>query len=389
MKLRFISSSLLVFLFCGSSFAQHTLSIAVKDFPASHKEEKIFIAGSFNGWDPSKTALQYNPSTKTWNVELSALQTDVYEYKFTRGSWDKVQATVSGGDVSNNLVKLSSDTMVQYSIAAWKDDFAAAKIEKRHTASQHVKILDTAFKIPQLSSTRRIWIYLPEGYATSSKKYPVLYMHDGQNLFDEFTSGFGEWGVDECLDSLIAKGKPAAIVVGIDNGAERINEYNPYTTEKYGTGKGDAYLEFIAETLKPFIDKHYRTLPSQENTSIAGSSLGGLISYYAMLKYPDTFGNAGVFSPAFWIAPPLESFADSASNGIKGKIFFYAGESESDSMVDDMQKIMDITGTHSRTTIYAVTDPEGKHNEQSWRKWFPQFYLWMMTEGNNFVVETK
>nr|WP_303626630.1 alpha/beta hydrolase-fold protein [Ferruginibacter sp. HRS2-29] len=246
--------------------------------------------------------------------------------------------------------------------------------------------MDTAFKIPQLNSTRRIWIYLPEGYANSSRKYPVLYMHDGQNLFDEAASAYGEWGVDECLDSLIAKGKPASIVVGIDNGAERINEYNPYDHEKYGKGKGDLYLKFLTETLKPFIDKHYRTLSSKENTAIAGSSMGGLISYYAMLKYPAVFGKAGVFSPAFWTAPLLNAYADSATMGLSGKIFFYAGSLESESMVPDLQKIADITGANSKTTIYTLTDPDGRHNEAAWRKWFPQFYLWMMTEGNNFVV---
>jgi predicted alpha/beta superfamily hydrolase len=372
-----------------NSFSQYKLGIIVKNIPASHSGEKLFIAGNFNGWDPAKTPFEFNSSKNYWQVELKDLKADVYEFKFTRGSWDKVQAMVSGADVQNNLVKLSADTTIEYNVEAWKDDVATTTTIKQHTAGAHVKIIDTAFKIPQLNTTRRIWIYLPEGYDASSKKYPVLYMHDGQNLFDEFTSGFGEWGVDECLDSLIAKGKPAAIVVGIDNGPERINEYDPYDSEKYGKGKGDLYLSFIVKTLKPFIDQHYRTMPERNNTAIAGSSLGGLISYYAMLKYPKTFGKAGVFSPAFWIAPSLNAFADTAMTGLSGKIFFYAGGQESDDMVPDMKKIMDITGTNSKMNIYATTDPEGRHNEQAWRKWFAQFYLWMMAEGNNFVVETK
>lgn len=386
MEIKFNLIVLMAVLWSHAGFTQHSLNISLKDFPVKHANEKVFIAGNFNGWDPAKTPLEFNASKNTWEVELKEMKPDVYEFKFTRGSWDKVQSTVSGGDVQNNLVKLSSDTTLQFSINGWKDDFDSVRKVIDHTASGHVKIMDTAFKIPQLNTTRRIWIYLPEGYATSSKKYPVLYMHDGQNLFDEATSTYGEWGVDECLDSLIAKGKPASIIVGIDNGIERINEYNPFDHEKYGKAKGDLYLRFLTETLKPFIDKHYRTLSSRENTAIAGSSMGGLISYYAMLKYPGVFGKAGVFSPAFWTAPPLNAFADSATVGLSGKIFFYAGELESETMVPDMQKITDITGTNSKTTIYSVTDPGGRHNEAAWRKWFPQFYLWVMTEGNNFVV---
>ncbi len=379
-------SLLSIFLICSNLQAQHILTILVKDIPASHKVEDIFVAGNFNGWDPGKTKLSFSSETKTWRIEIPDLKNDVYEFKFTRESWNKVQASLSGGDIENNVVKLSSDTTVTFSIAAWKDDFGTAPA-KKHTASKNVFVIDTAFKVPQLNTTRRIWIYLPEGYKNSAKRYPVLYMHDGQNLFDEFTAGFGEWGIDECLDSLIAKGKPATIVVGIDNGPKRMNEYNPYDVERFGKGEGDEYLAFITQTLKPFIDKTYRTIPSKENTAIAGSSMGGLISYYAMLKYPETFGKAGIFSPSFWLVPLIGQLADSVSQNISGKIFFYAGEQESDSMVVQVQRIADITGEHSKAVIYSATDPEGRHNETAWRKWFERFYLWMMADGNNFIVD--
>ena len=191
--------------------------------------------------------------------------------------------------------------------------------------------MDSAFFIPQLNRYRRIWIYLPADYATSQKHYPVLYMHDGQNLFDEATTAYGnEWGVDEILDSLTAKGKPGCIVVGIDNGgAARMSEYNPYeftwrggsTTEKF-LPQGNQYCSFLATTLKPFIDKKFRTLPAKENTLIAGSSMGGLISYYAALNYPQVFGKAGVFSPAFWTAPAIKNYTDSAAQKLSGKFFF-------------------------------------------------------------------
>lgn len=117
--------------------------------------------------------------------------------------------------------------------------------EKNHTASKNVHLLDSAFPVTILNRTRRIWLYLPEGYAASTKRYPVLYMHDGQNLFDEATSFSGEWEVDKTLDAL----PDACIVVGIDNGGiKRMNEYNPHNTPQFGKGKGD---NIWSSSLKP------------------------------------------------------------------------------------------------------------------------------------------
>ncbi len=121
-------------------------------------------------------------------------------------------------------------------------------------------------------------------------------MHDGQNVFDDSTSFAGEWGVDETLDSISSHGKEI-IVVAVDHGGQkRINEYCPYDMEKFGKGEGNQYVDFLVKDLKPFIDKNYRTEKDKQNTFIAGSSMGGLISMYAVLKYPGVFGGAGVFS---------------------------------------------------------------------------------------------
>jgi hypothetical protein len=117
---------------CQSIFAQYKLSIVVKKTPATHPGETIFVAGSFNGWDPSKTALEYNKVKNTWQVELKDLKADVYEFKFTRGSWDKVQATVSGGDMPNYQVLLNADITAEYDIAAWKDENGSGGATKHH-----------------------------------------------------------------------------------------------------------------------------------------------------------------------------------------------------------------------------------------------------------------
>ncbi len=267
--------------------------------------------------------------------------------------------------------------------------FAQDTSLKLHTASANVTILDTAFHAPQLHTAKRIWIYLPAGYASGKKRYPVIYMYDGQNVFDAYTSACGEWGVDECLDTLISKGKPAAIVVAIDSDPDRIKKYDPDDSEVTGNGKADNYIDFLVKTLKPFIDKQYRTLSSKENTIIAGSSMGGFISYYAMLKYPDYFGKAGVFSPSFSSDTKLNELTDAVAGKQDGKFFFYTGEEESDTNINNMMVIRKKLGSNSSAMIYAVVDSSGKNDEQAWRKWFAEFYCWIIADGFNNVIKPE
>jgi predicted alpha/beta superfamily hydrolase len=373
--------------FTSINFAQYNIRLRILSQPDLHITDSIFVAGNFNNWLPDKSEFSFSKAGKNAELQIKDLPAGIYEFKCTRGSWQKTETSISGGDIENHLIKLTSDTTIDFSIASWKDDFTI--VAKKHTASKNVKILDTAFEIPQLGSKRRVWIYLPQDYTASHKRYPVLYMQDGQNVFDEYTSAFGEWGVDECLDSLIKMGTQACIVIGIDNGPERMQEYNPYESKEFGKGKGDQYIEFLVKTLKPFIDKHYRTSPSSENTLIAGGSMGGLISYYAMLKYPNVFGKAGVLSPAFWTAEKIKGLTDSVGNQLNGKLFFYMGELEGGTYLDDMNEIVETIGKKSNAMIYTVVDPEGSHNERAWRKWFAAFYKWVMADGFNNVVELE
>ncbi len=357
-------------------------------------EADYYFAGNVNGWNPADSNYKFKKDANGTLFLMTVFDKGTQlEFKFTRGSWGKVECTVNGNDVANHKLKTDTAEFNVYNIEGWKDKFSNTVI--KHTASVNVNILDTAFFIPQLNRYRRIWIYLPADYAPSKKNYPVLYMHDGQNLFDAATAAFGaEWGVDETIDSMSAAGKPSCIVVGIDNGGNtRMSEYNPYEFTWKGekeaktfNAEGEAYVTFVAETLKPFIDKKFRTLSSKENTIIAGSSMGGLISYYAALKYPQVFGKAGIFSPAFWTAPAIQNYTDSVAAKVSGKFFFYAGGKESDEMVNDMYAVTDKFGNNSSAMIYTVVDTEGKHNEVYWHKWFAEFYKWMIADGYNIVI---
>jgi predicted alpha/beta superfamily hydrolase len=250
---------------------------------------------------------------------------------------------------------------------------------KDSSATQNVHIVDTAFYIPQLNRYRRIWIYLPPSYSKSRKKYPVLYMQDGQNVFDNATSFAGEWGVDETIDNMAGQ-FGEMIVVAIDNGGEkRMSEYSP-SDNKYAKAEGEAYVDFMVQTLRPFINKHYRTRKCGKHNYIAGSSMGALISFYAMVKYPGKFGGAGIFSPSFWIAPEFKNLSAAQAKKIKGKIYMFAGMQESEHMVPDMLQVLENLKKYSKAEIETVIRAEGKHNESTWKDEFPKFYQFLLTK---------
>jgi len=365
----------------GILFAQHSVKFSIEDLPpVGVKSDSIYLAGSFNGWNPKDEKYRFKSDQKGHYLMELTLGAGSYEYKITRGNWSKVECDIKGNNIANRKFKLQGDTTIGIKIENWIDNFIP--VANKSTASVNVKIIDTAFFITQLNRHRRIWIYLPQDYVQSNKRYPVLYMHDGQNIFDNATSFSGEWGIDECLDTM----KKKCIVVGIDNGGDkRLNEYCPYdfslsgiaANSISGKGEGKEYVDFLVKNLKPFIDNNYRTMKEKKNTWIAGSSMGGLISMYALLKYPKVFGVAGVFSPAFWVGPQIFDDINKKGFKVKGKIFFYAGELEGESMVPDMLKAYQEMNENSKAKMKIVVNKEGKHNEQAWRIEFPVFYKWI------------
>lgn len=359
----------------GSLNAQVSLVVSPPANTPDHA--RIFMASSLNGWNPQDTAFELKKNKNgTYELEVPE-QAGKAEYKFTLGSWETAEGNSEGKGIENRVFTFTGQQQViKNEIISW------AKPEtKKNTASTNVRILSENFSIPQLNATRKIWIYLPADYATSKKRYPVIYMEDGQNLFDDQTSFSGEWKVDETLDALFGKGEKQAIVIGIDNGgSERLNEYSPWKNVKYGGGKGDLYADFLAQTLKPYVDQHYRTRPSAKNTGLIGSSMGGLISFYTGMKYPEKFGKLGIFSPSFWFAKDdLKEYLNQHSKKLRSTHFYFlAGSKESEEMVSDIGEVIQILKKQvPEKNIKTKFDEYGTHSESYWAKEFQAAYLWL------------
>ena len=363
--------------FCSSSFGQVKITFKTGKIPKFKSDSaRLFLAGNFNNWNPADTAWELKRNAGGFFSLVKNSRKDNYNFKVTKGSWATVECGATGQPVENRNIDVKTDTILTLDIENWQDNFPAP--ERKHTASAQVHIISEKFEIPQLGRQRRIWIYLPAGYETSKQQYPVIYMQDGQNLFDAYTAAYGEWGIDEIMDKLPAADQ--SIIVGIDHGGDyRLTEYNPYDT-KYGKGRGDDYVDFLAKTIKPYVDQHYRTKPGALYTTVAGSSMGGLISMYAILKYPEIFGSAGVFSPSFWIAPNLYTLAQQKQLPAQSRFYFVCGDAESNEEVAQMQKMVDVIRAKGFTDRQApVTIVKGAaHNEKQWNGDFPGFYKWLM-----------
>ena len=220
---------------------------------------------------------------------------------------------------------------------------------------------------------RDLLVYLPAPHPGSTRRYPVLYLQDGQNLFDPAASFAGSWRVDWAMDWASARGVEG-IVVGIPNrGVERIDEYNPFVDRERGPGGGERYLDFLAGTVKPLVDRRYPTVPGRENTGVAGSSMGGLISLYAFLRRPDVFGVAGVLSPSLWFADRAIFSVLEAAPPVPGRIYLDIGRREGADTLADARRLRDALearGYQRGRSLRYVEDRSGVHQEAAWGRRF-------------------
>lgn len=241
----------------------------------------------------------------------------------------------------------------------------------RTQTGRHVVVTDIPGPTPD--ATRTVVVYLPGAYDEEVRRYPVIYMQDGQNLFDDGTSYAGSWGLADELVSASRLGADA-IIVGVYHASQhRIDEYSPFVDERVGGGNAAAYVTWMCDVLRPAINERYRTLPAREHTGVAGSSMGGLLSLYAVFARPDVFGFAAAMSPSLWFAQDAlfdwvraQPFADV-------RIYLDVGAREGERTLANarrMRALLVDKGYVPRQRLRWVEDAIGVHHESAWGRRF-------------------
>lgn len=250
------------------------------------------------------------------------------------------------------------------------------------SASKNVTILTDSLPIDYLNEKRTVAIYLPENYELDSTSYSVIYFFDGQSLFDQKIQEGTEWEIDEVIDSLGKLGGEQSIVVGLYSSENRIEEYKPLPVTGWFADKsfsGDKHAAWVVDTVKPWIDVRFRTKEDPKSTIIAGASLGGLMSYYMLMKYPKVFGGAIVFSPSFWINEEVYTMHENNEQVFDQKIYFNGGDLEK-TMLENVEKIQDLLLKHGvpNENIKVDVEEEIGHSHTTWKNGFKKAYPWIV-----------
>ncbi len=364
------------FLACQSD-PQITIRVSPKVLPDS---AQVYLTGNqpdLGSWQPDGKALQPGADGR-WQTRLTYPPGTAVEFKITRGSWQTEAVSATGRVPGNHVLTVQNDTTLDIVVENWRDLIAPEAPEGiTGTVRYHRNFPASGL------AARDVRVWLPPGYETDPKaRYPVLYMHDGQNVFDPNTSFLGaEWRADEVADSLIRAGKIREIlIVAVANTPQRSREYSDGEM-------GQKYLNFLVNELKPFIDRNYRTRPERAHTAVMGSSMGGLISFLAGWYYPEVFSMAACLSPAFiWndfhsvqlvrnYRGPQKNIRIYMDNGGLGR------EDTLQVGCDSMRTALKKIGFREGQNLRWYRDPHGQHNERAWarRLWRPLLFLFGKT----------
>lgn len=341
----------------------------------------VFIVGNFNNWAIDEARFQMRRVSKgrfVFTFPNDLVLPQPLQYKYIRGGWENKELDAFGNTTENRVLKNLKGVVTDF-VPRWANyglTFNPAFLPK-------IEVVDEHFPIPQLNKKRRVVALLPYNYHKElEKRYPVLYLHDAQNLFDD-KAPYGNWGIDKKLAVLAEKGMGDIIIIAIDHGGtERVGEFlPPVNNRKLGKSVGRKYVRFVAQTLKKHVDEQFRTLIDRHHTGMGGSSMGGLITIYAALMYPSVFGRLMIFSPSLW------AMRNVAFNTIKffqpnpTKIYAYAGGLEGANMVPNIdhfqQSIKNQGFDESKVQFKKSIDPHGLHNERRWGEEFPKAVEWL------------
>ncbi len=350
---------------------------------------EIYITGNFNSWSPKDPRFMLTRiGVNDFYIEIDdAMLPDLVEYKFTKGGWENVELD-KNGDATTNRKAEKTISETHDSVDMWRLNWGPFKQE----FFPIVEVISEKFYIPQLDRYRKVWALLPHDYYISEKSYPVLYLQDAQNLFNE-GSPFGNWEIDKKLSILSEYGRGDLIVIAVEHGeTSRMSEFI-FDNDSISKGsEGKKYVRFITDTLKPYVDANYRTKKDREHTGIGGSSLGGLISIYSGFLYPEVYSKLMIFSPSLWIEPqnnfPLISFR----NPYKIKIYLYGGQKEGSKMVKRIRQFEENLKNWEYKRLFdfefkTSINKDGTHNEFYWSQEFPRAVEWLFYDNSENPVE--
>jgi predicted alpha/beta superfamily hydrolase len=370
------------------------LSVTVTVPSSTPPDASLFLASNAGSWNPGDPGwrLQRAPDG-TFRGVFGVEPGSLFEFKVTRGSWENVEKGPRGAPFANRAYQVpgaaGQAASLEIAVASWSDLVASSAGSRVLGRLDQVK----DFPMSGLGRSRTIRIWLPVDLGKDGRRHPVLYLQDGQNLFDAATSFAGEWGIDEALSALATgPGSPGDwIVVGVDNGgSERLAEYSPFVDPRIRDPLGEAYVDFLADELKPWVDSNYPTLAGRGHTAIGGSSMGGLISLYAAWRRPETFSRVLCMSSAFWIGgnalraliaergipPGLRVYLD--VGGAEGGL-----PAERDAMVRDSRDMAETLRAAGlpEGDLRLIVDPAAAHNEAAWARRFPAAWEWLAGEA--------
>lgn len=350
--------------------------------------DAIYIAGDFQGWNPGSPAHRLTEvAPQRHEITLSFAAPVTIQFKFTRGTWARVEKGPAGEEIANRVLAIGGSGTHAFTVARWADLAPS-------TITGDVSLVT----VPGFLAGRRVWVYLPPGYhADPARRFPVLYMFDGQNVFDAATSFAGEWHVDETCQQLIPAGEiEPLIVVAVANGeTARVHEYTPWPGSGGTGGGGEQHLQEFLGTLKPWVDATYRTLPDAAATGLAGSSLGGLMSLYAAYAHDEGFGRIASLSPSLWWSDHEMVAWANARVKPDARVSMDMGTRESGSLVDangngvddsidDLRAMRDVMlaqGFALGANLRVFEHENANHNEAAWAARLPDVLRWLYPPG--------
>lgn len=338
----------------------------------------VYIAGNFNEWrtqDKEFRMEKIGEGLYHFKFPFDFDYPKELLYKFTKGDWSEVEIDQHGNRTENRSCRQNTGVRKEH-VAKWRKNWLPFK----PNFLPLVKLISEEFEIPQLNKTRKIWALLPHDYDDSSESYPVMYLQDAQNLFNE-KAEFGNWEIDKKLAVMAEYKIGKIIIIAIEHAEkDRIKEYNVGKTV-LGSGQGKQYIRFVTDTLKPFIDANFRTKPEREFTGIGGSSMGGLVSIFSGLMYPEVYGKLMIFSPSLWVVPKLNISNDFDAEEQDTKVYLYAGGDESATMIEHVRqfkkKMLESEFISDKMKIKLSINDEGKHSESYWSDEFPKAIEWL------------